>query len=104
MKNDHVWAEVYFPNCGWMPVDVTYSEVASMVPGLTGAQRRQIRDFFFGRMDRYRLCTQRNDLAQELVPPKHSPRRHVTMFVRPELECGGQDVETRTLSWECQPQ
>lgn len=104
MKNDHVWAEVYFPNYGWVPVDVTYSEVAGMVPGLSDAQRRQIRDFFFGRLDRYRICTQRNELAQELVPLKSSPRRHVTMFVRPELECGGQDVEKRTLSWECQPQ
>lgn len=104
MKNDHVWAEVYFPGSGWMPVDVTYSEVASMVPGLSETQRRQIRDFFFGRMDRYRFCTQRNDLAQELVPIKRSPRRYVTMFVRPELECGGRDVEKSTLSWECQPE
>jgi len=103
MKNDHVWAEVYFPNCGWMPVDVTYSEVASMVPGLDAQERRRIRDFFFGRLDRWRICTQRNDLAQELVPIKRSPRRHVTMFVRPELECDGQDVEKRTVSWDCQP-
>jgi transglutaminase-like putative cysteine protease len=104
MKNDHVWAEVYFPGHGWMPVDVTYSEVASMVPGLSDAERRAIRDFFFGRMDRWRICTQRNDLAQELVPQKRSPRRRVTMFVRPELECGGQDVEKAVMSWECQPE
>ena len=104
MKNDHVWAEVYFPLHGWVPVDVTYSEVASMVPGLTAAERRQIRDFFFGRLDRWRICTERNDLAQELVPVKRSPRRHVTMFVRPELECGGQDVEKCKLSWDCQPE
>jgi transglutaminase-like putative cysteine protease len=104
LKNDHVWAEVYFPQYGWLPVDVTYSEVASMVPGLTDIERRQIRDFFFGRLDRWRLCTQRNTLAQELVPVKRSPRRHVTMFVRPELECGGQDVEQRTLTWDCQPE
>ncbi|NUQ62411.1 MAG: transglutaminase domain-containing protein [Pirellulales bacterium] len=104
MKNDHVWAEIYFPRYGWMPVDVTYSEVAGMVPGLSESERRTIRDFFFGRMDRWRLCTQRSELAQELVPVKKSRRRHVTMFVRPELECGGQDVESRTLSWECTPQ
>jgi len=86
------------------PVNATLANVglrAGMVPGLNDDQRRQIRDFFFGRMDRYRLCTQRSDLAQELVPAKHSPRRHVTTFVRPELECGGQDIEKRTLSWEC---
>jgi len=104
LKNDHVWAEVYLPQYGWLPVDVTYSEVASMVPGLTDLERRQVRDFFFGRLDRWRLCTQRNTLAQELVPAKRSPRRHVTMFVRPELECGGQDVEQRTLTWDCQPE
>ena len=75
-----------------------------MVPGLSDAERRVMRDFFFGRMDRWRICTQRNDLAQELIPEKRSPRRRVTMFVRPELECGGQDVEKATLTWDCQPE
>jgi len=103
MKNDHVWAEVWFPRYGWMPVDVTYSEVASMVPGLTDAERRTIRDFFFGRMDRWRLFTQRNDLAQELVPLKRSARRRTTMFVTPELECDGHDVPKRAYSWSCEP-
>jgi transglutaminase-like putative cysteine protease len=56
LKNDHVWAELYLPQYGWLPVDVTYSEVAGMAPGLTGAERRTIRDFFFGRMDRWRFC------------------------------------------------
>jgi transglutaminase-like putative cysteine protease len=103
MKNDHVWAEVWFPRYGWMPVDVTYSEVASMVPGLTDAERRTLRDFFFGRMDRWRLFTQRNDLAQELTPLKRSARRRTTMFVTPELECDGQDVQKRAYSWSCEP-
>jgi Transglutaminase-like superfamily len=103
MKNDHVWAEVWFPRYGWMPVDVTYSEVAGMVPGLTDAERRTIRDFFFGRMDRWRLFTQRNDLAQELMPLKQSARRRTTMFVSPELECDGQDVPKRTYTWSCEP-
>jgi len=102
LKNDHVWAEVYLPPYGWLPVDVTYSEVAYMVPGLTDAQRRTIRDFFFGRMDRWRFCTQRNDLAQELVPLKRSARRRMAMFIRPELECGGRNVEKRTHTWDCQ--
>ena len=52
MKNDHVWAEVYLPRYGWAPVDVTYSEVAGMVPGLSDGERGRIRDFFFGRVDR----------------------------------------------------
>lgn len=104
MKNDHVWAEFYVAPYGWLPVDVTYSEVASMVPGLTEVQRRCLRDFFFARMDRWRFCTERNDLAQELVPRKCTPRRHVAMFTAPEFECGGQNVVKRTYTWECQPQ
>ncbi len=104
MKNDHVWAEVYLPRFGWVPVDVTYSEVASMVPGLTDAERRTIRNFFFGRMDRWRFVTQRSDLAQELIPLKRSARRRTTMFVTPELECDGQEVPKRTYTWSCEPE
>ena len=104
MKNDHVWAEVYFPKYGWAPVDVTYSEVAGMVPGLSDAERRRIRDFFFCRLDPYRFSTERNGLAQDLVPVKRSPRFTVTMFVRPEFECGGQDIDQRKLSWQCLPE
>jgi transglutaminase-like putative cysteine protease len=103
LKTDHVWAEVCLPPYGWLPVDVTYSEGAGMAPGLTDAQRRTIRDFFFGRMDRWRFSTQRNDLAQELVPPKRSERRDQTMIAAPEFECGGRNVEKAATTWECRP-
>jgi transglutaminase-like putative cysteine protease len=58
MKNDHVWAEIYFPGHGWMPVDVTYSEVASMVPGLSEAERPTIRDFFIQNAKEETQCNQ----------------------------------------------
>ena len=70
---------------------------------MTPQERRTLRDFFFGRMDRWRIVTQRYDLAQDLAPAKQSLRRHVTMFVRPELECGGQHIEKHKATWECQP-
>lgn len=103
-KNDHVWAEVFFPGVGWFPVDVTYSEVVTMAPDLTESQRHQLRDFFFGRVDRWRFCSQRNDLAQPLVPAKQSPRKRTTMFTQPEFECGGHDVEKASVTWDCRPQ
>jgi hypothetical protein len=103
-KNDHVWAEVLIPGSGWMPVDVTYSEVIAMAPDLSQPQRRQLRDFFFGRVDRWRFCSQRNDLSQPLLPAKQSPRVRTTMFTHPEFECGGRDVEKAAVTWECRPQ
>ncbi len=102
-RNDHVWAEVLFPGWGWLPVDVTYSEVIAMAPGLNDGQRRQLRDFFFGRVDRWRFCSQRDELSQPLVPAKHSPRKRVTMFTYPEFECGGRDVDKAAVTWECRP-
>ena len=74
-----------------------------MAPDLSETQRRRLRDFFFGRVDRWRFCTQRDKLAQPLVPAKSSPRKRTTMFTHPEFECGGRDVEKAAVTWDCRP-
>jgi len=101
-NNDHFWAEVYLPGLGWMPVDTTMSEGVQLAADLTPAQRKALRDFFFGRLDPYRLPVHRSQVAQELTPEKRSPRRRAAFFTRPELECGDQDVETIKFEWRCE--
>jgi len=101
-NNDHFWAEVYLPGLGWMPVDTTMSEGAQLAADLTPAQRKALRDFFFGRLDPFRLPVHRSQVAQELAPEKRSPRRRAAFFTRPELECGGKDVETIKFDWRCE--
>jgi hypothetical protein len=100
--NDHFWNEIHLPGLGWLPVDTTMSEGAQLAADLTPAQRSTLRDFFFGRLDPYRLPVHRSQVAQELVPEKRSPRRRAAFFTRPELECGGKDVETIKFEWRCE--
>ena len=102
IKDDHFWAEVYFPNYGWMPVDVAFCEGVCLAPNLTDAQKRSLRDFFFGHLDRYRLRTHRSHAAQLLAPTKRSPRRREAFFTLPEFECGGKDIENCKVTWDCQ--
>jgi transglutaminase-like putative cysteine protease len=99
--NDHFWTEIYLSGLGWMPVDTTMSEGAQLAPDLTPAQKKALRDFFFGRLAPYRLPVHRSQVAQALVPEKRSPRRRAAFFTRPELECGGKDVEAIRFEWRC---
>ena len=103
LMNDHFWAEVYFPSYGWMPVDVTFSDAVIFAPGLSGKQKRILRDYFFGSLDSYRFCTHRSQVAQPLSPAKLSPRRRASFFTVAELECGGRDIEKCTFTWDCKP-
>ena len=102
IQNDHFWTEVYLPGHGWMPVDTTACEAALLVPELTAKQKRTLRDFFFGRLDPYRMHNHRSRLGQPLVPEKRSARRRAAFFTKPELECGGEDVETVKFNWNCE--
>jgi len=55
----HFWAEVYLPDYGWVPVDTSAAQIAGYVPGLSAAELRAYRDFFFGNQDPLRLVVQR---------------------------------------------
>jgi transglutaminase-like putative cysteine protease len=91
-KDIHDWTEIYLAPYGWMPAD-PYMGLWAMryATTLTPEQRRQIRDFYFGGLDQYRIIAN-CDHAQTLTPPKQSMRSDNVDFQRGELECGDRNI------------
>lgn len=88
----HDWAEIYIEPCGWMPVD-PYMGVFAMqyATKLSLWERMEVRDFYFGGLDQYRLIAN-SDHSQELFTAKSTPRSDTVDFQRGELESGGQNI------------
>jgi hypothetical protein len=61
-------------------------------------QRTQLRDFFFGGLDWYRMAAN-GDHNQALTPAKQSPRSDDVDFQRGELECNGNNIYLDQFSW-----
>lgn len=87
-KTIHDWCEIYLEPYGWMPVD-PYKGIYAMryANTLTPAQKREVRDFYFGGLDYYRMAAN-SDHSQPLNPPKNSFRSDDVDFQRGELEWG----------------
>src|SRR5205807_9867014 len=56
-KTIHDWCEIYIAPYGWMPVD-PYRGIFAMryATSLTPEQQRELRDFYFGGLDQYRMA------------------------------------------------
>jgi hypothetical protein len=91
-KDIHDWCEIYLAPYGWMPAD-PYMGIFAMqyANTLTPEQKRQIRDFYFGGLDQYRIAAN-SDHNQTLTPPKQSMRSDNVDFQRGELECGNRNI------------
>ncbi len=91
-KTIHDWCEIYLEPYGWIPVD-NYKGIWAMQYALTltPEQKREVRDFYFGGLDYYRMAAN-SDHSQELTPPKKSFRSDDVDFQRGELEWGGQNI------------
>lgn len=91
-KSIHDWCEIYLEPYGWMPVD-PYKGIWAMryAVTLTPEQKREVRDFYFGGLDYYRMAAN-SDHNQNLTPAKNSFRSDTVDFQRGELEWGTNNI------------
>ena len=82
----HDWTEIYIKPYGWLPVD-PYMGIffSSMTEDLTAEERREMRDFYYGNLDHYRLVANKGH-NQALYPPKQHFRSETVDFQRGEVE------------------
>ena len=85
-KDIHDWTEIYVLPYGWVPVD-PYMGILAMryTTGLTDFERKELRDFYFGGLDQYRMSAN-SDNNQQLTPSKRYFRSDNVDFQRGELE------------------
>lgn len=98
--SNHDWAEIYIAPYGWMPVD-PYMGIYAMqyANSLAPEQKRELRDFYFGGLDQYRMIAN-SDHNQTLTPPKQSMRSDDVDFQRGELEWGDHNIYFDKYSYE----
>lgn len=99
-KTIHDWSEIYLAPYGWVPVD-PYMGIFAMryADALTPEQKRQVRDFYFGGLDQYRLAAN-SDHNQRLDPPKKSMRSDDVDFQRGEMEWGSHNLNFDEYTYE----
>ncbi|MEX2115930.1 MAG: hypothetical protein WEB37_03525, partial [Bacteroidota bacterium] len=86
-KTIHDWTEIYINPYGWVPVDPYMGVFAMQYFSGPIEQRKEIRDFYFGGLDQYRVAAN-SDHNQQLSPPKQSMRSDNVDFQRGEVEYG----------------
>jgi transglutaminase-like putative cysteine protease len=84
-KNLHDWAEVYYPEIGWVPVDQSFGRVK-------GAIDNQDAYYFFTKgLDAYRMIVNDN-ISGNFYPAKIHSRSETVDFQRGEVEWRGENL------------
>ena len=100
----HDWAEIYIRPWGWVPVDPYMGILAvRYFQGLTGEQKQEVRRFYFGGLDQYRVAAN-GDHSQTLDPPKRSMRSDDVDFQRGEVEYGETNIYFDKYSYDLEIQ
>ncbi len=88
----HDWTEIYLAPYGWVPVDPYMSvRMAHYAKSLTPEERGEIRDFYFGGLEQWRMAAN-SDHSQSLTPPRNTFRSDNVDFQRGEVEAGNQNL------------
>ncbi|MCC6546876.1 hypothetical protein IT570_06875 [Candidatus Sumerlaeota bacterium] len=93
MKNNlHDWSEIWLAPYGWVPVDANYGmDIHNYFPTYTPQMKDELRDFYFGGLDAYRLVANREHCFPH-YPEKKSFRSDDVDFQRGELEANGKNI------------
>ncbi|HXC35275.1 MAG TPA: transglutaminase domain-containing protein [Candidatus Acidoferrales bacterium] len=95
----HDWTEIYLAPYGWVPVDPYMSVMsAHYATSLPLEERHEIRDFYFGGLDQFRMAAN-DDHSQKLSPPKNWYRSDNVDFQRGELESDSQNIYFNQFSY-----
>ncbi len=96
----HDWTEIYLAPYGWVPAD-PWAGIHAMryCTSLKPEERREIRDFYFGGLDQYRMIAN-SDHNQALQPTKKSFRSDDVDFQRGELETGERNIYFNQYSYK----
>ncbi len=96
----HDWSEIFVKPYGWIPVD-TYMGIffTSMTADLSAEQRSEMRNFYFGNLDHYRLVANKGH-NQPLFPPKKHVRSETVDFQRGEVEWQGGNLYFPDWRWD----
>jgi transglutaminase-like putative cysteine protease len=99
-KSNHDWTEIYLAPYGWVPID-PYMGIYAMryATTLNSEQRRELRDFYFGGLDQYRMIAN-SDHSQALAPRKQTMRSDDVDFQRGELEWNGHNLYFDRFSYD----
>jgi transglutaminase-like putative cysteine protease len=91
-KTIHDWVEIHLQPYGWMPVD-PYMGIWAMryARTLSDAERREIREFYFGGLDSWRMIAN-SDHGRDLTPRKRALRSDTVDFQRGEMEWGDHNI------------
>jgi transglutaminase-like putative cysteine protease len=90
-KTIHDWTEISIQPYGWVPVDPYMGVFAMQYFSGPEEARKEIRDFYFGGLDQYRMAANSNH-SQEFSPPKQSMRSDNVDFQRGEMEFGNTNI------------